>query len=134
VLAYATTYYWRIVAKDANGETESAVWSFTTEAPCASLPTAPSNPSPSNGSTNRNENSNLAWQGGVSTCGLPVTYDVYFGTTATLGEEHKLGSTVDKSWNLPRLAYLTKYYWKVVARDANGATPGPVWNFTTRND
>jgi hypothetical protein len=62
-----------------------------------------------------------------------VTYDVYFGTTATLGEEHKVGSTTSKALELPRLAKQTKYYWKIVAIDANGATAGPVWNFTTRN-
>lgn len=30
-LNYATTYYWKVVAKNGSGNTEGAVWSFTTE-------------------------------------------------------------------------------------------------------
>lgn len=131
-LQYSTTYYWRVVAKDANGETPGSVWSFTTKESCLSSPTAPCSPNPSDGKINVNENANLSWSCGDSQCGLPVTYDVYFGTMETLGEEHKLGSTTEKAWNLPRMASLTKYYWKIVVRDANGATSGPVWSFTTR--
>ena len=133
-LDYSATYYWRIVSQDANGETTGPVWSFTTEAPCLSAPTAPCTPNPSNGRTGVNENTNLAWLCGDSQCGLTVTYDVYFGTTEALGEGDKLGSTIDKAWSLPRLArQQTTYYWKIVARDTNGTTSSPVWSFTTRN-
>ena len=132
-LLYATTYYWQIVAKDANGQTAGPVWSFTTEPPCLDPPSAACTPSPANNATNRNENSNLAWQCGTSACGLAVTYDVYLGTTETLGEEQKVGTTATKSLDLPRLRSSTKYYWKVVTKDANGSTSSPVWNFTTRN-
>lgn len=62
-----------------------------------------------------------------------MTYDVYLGTSATLGDAQKLGTTASKSWTLPRLQGLTKYYWKVITRDANGVTSSPVWSFTTKS-
>ncbi len=132
-LTKGVTYYWRVVARDENGTTSSATWRFQTELPpCLDPPLAACTPAPSNNQTNRNRDVNLAWQCGTSACGKAVTYDVYFGTTATLGDAQKLGTTSSKSWALPRLDALTKYYWKVVTRDANGETAGPVWNFTTR--
>jgi hypothetical protein len=133
-LANGTTYYWRVVAKDANGSTTGAEWSFETEPPCLDPPTAACTPNPTNGRTGVNENSNLAWGCGDSQCvGLVPTYDVYFGTTPTPGDAQFVGSTAAKTWTLPRLDKLTTYYWQIVTRDANGTTPGPVWSFTIRN-
>jgi hypothetical protein len=135
VLAYNTTYYWQIVTVDGNGTTIGPVWSFTTEEPCLTPPTAACNPNPTDGKVNASENQNLAWQCGISQCpGLVATYDVYFGTTPTLGQEHFLGNTATKAWNLPRLAFETTFYWKIVTKDANGVTPGPIWSFTTKED
>jgi hypothetical protein len=129
-----TTYYWRVVARDANGSTSGAEWSFTTEVPCIDLPTAACTPTPTNGRGNVNENTNLAWQCGASVCpGLVATYDVYFGTTPVLGAEHRLGNTALKTWDLPKLQKVTTYYWRIVTKDANGDTPGPLWTFTTRD-
>jgi hypothetical protein len=133
-LTEGVTYYWKVIAKDENGTTSSVVWRFQTELPpCLDPPLAACTPTPSNNQGNRNRDVNLAWQCGTSACGKAVTYDVYFGTTATLGEAQKLGTTSSKSWALPRLNSLTKYYWTVVTRDANGETAGPVWNFTTKD-
>jgi hypothetical protein len=132
-LSYATTYYWQIVAKDANGASGSAVWSFTTE-PCVAPPAVACTPNPSNGRGNVNENSNLAWQCGDSQCpGLTATYDVYFGTNPTPGAEQFLGSVTTKSYALPTMQKQTTYYWQIITHDANGTTPGPIWSFTTRN-
>jgi hypothetical protein len=51
-LQHETTYYWRIVAKDGNGSTSSAEWSFTTEAaPCVMPPSAVALTAPANGAT-----------------------------------------------------------------------------------
>jgi hypothetical protein len=134
LLINGLTYYWKIVAKDDNGEVASPVWSFQVGIlPCLLPPTAACTPNPSNNATNRSRDSNLAWSCGTSQCDLSVSYDVYFGTSATLGEAQKLGTTSKKSWDLPRLNGLTKYYWKVITRDENGATSSPVWNFTTKS-
>jgi uncharacterized protein (TIGR02145 family) len=92
-------------------------------------PAEPSNPSPSNNSTNQSINSQLSW-----TCtdpeNDPLTFDVYFGTTnpPALVSSGQTGS----NFNPGILLYNTPYYWKIVARDDHSnATEGPVWTFTT---
>ena len=133
-LTKGVTYYWKVIAKDENGTTSSAVWRFQTELPpCLDPPLAACTPSPTNNQTNRNRDVDLTWQCGTSACGKTVSYDVYFGTTQTLGEEQKVGTTTTKKWVLPRLNGMTKYYWKVITKDENGSTSSPVWNFTTKS-
>jgi hypothetical protein len=133
-LTKGVTYYWQIIAKDANGQAAGSVWRFQTELPpCLDPPMAACSPVPTNNQTNRNRDVNLSWSCGDSNCGKTVTYDVYFGTTSTLGEEQKVGTTSNKAWALPHLDGLTKYYWKVITRDENGSTSSPVWNFTTKS-
>ena len=135
-LANGTIYWWQIVAKDANGSAEGPVRSFTTVAvvppPCTNPPAAACMPNPPNGKSDVNENANLAWGCGDSSCGLPVTYDVYFGTNPTPGPAELRGNTVTKAWNMDPLANNTTFYWQIVTKDANGSTPGPIWSFKTR--
>jgi hypothetical protein len=130
-LANATTYYWQVVAKDANGSTPGPVWSFTTSAaPCTAGPNATTLVAPGNGGTSVSTGQDLSWGSGNSQCpGLTATYDVHFGTSATPPFDHNNGSS--KNWDPGTLATGTTYYWQVVAKDANGSTPGPVWSFTT---
>jgi hypothetical protein len=124
-LTKGVTYYWKIVARDDNGSTSSAVWRFETELPpCLDPPTAACSPVPSNNQTNRNRDVDLTWSCGDSRCGKAVTYDVYFGTTPTLGAEQKVGTTSTKKWALPHLDGLTRYYWKIITHDENGTTEG----------
>jgi Viral BACON domain len=130
-LANGTTYYWQIVAKDANGSTPGPVWSFTTsDAPCTAGPGAVTLVAPGNGATSVSIDQNLSWGGGASQCpGLTATYDVRFGTSAPPPFDHDNGSS--KIWDPGTLANGTTYYCQIVAKDANGSTPGPVWSFTT---
>ncbi len=129
-LAHETHYYWRIDVEDANGTTLGSVWDFTTAvAPCAAVPTAACSPVPSLGGTDVLIDADLSWSCGESQCALPVTYNVYFGTNP--GALTLAGSPSSQSFDLPTLAYSTHYYWRIDAQDANGTTPGPVWDFTT---
>jgi len=130
-LSPSTDYYWRIVAKDANGETSSETWSFATAGvPCTDLPGVPTPVSPVDGATGESINVDVSWGGGDSQCpGLNATYDVYFGTTSPPVFSHNNGST--KTWEPGTLLYSTTYYWQVVAKDGNGQNAGPVWSFTT---
>ena len=98
---------------------------------CDDPPTTPCNPSPSDGATDRPLSSNLSWGCGDSQCDLSVTYDVYFGTDSSPDAGELQGSTSSKSWNLPTLNYSTHYYWKIVAKDANGNTTSSIWDFYT---
>lgn len=120
-LSCSTHYYWRVVAKSACGNTGGPVWDFVTVC-CA--PDTPSGPSPANGSTNQSINADLDWG---DTAGA-TSYDVYFGTSAS---PPLFGNTASSYYALPTLSYLTKYYWKIVAKSSCGETAGPVWNFTT---
>jgi hypothetical protein len=125
VLAFESTYYWKIVARDSYGaETPGPEWSFSTGS--NSPPNAPSNPIPAVGTTTTTYPT-LYWSA-TDPDGQPLTYDVYFGTdpspplaasglTARLYHPGSLQSTV-------------VYYWRVVASDGEFATSGPTWYFT----
>jgi hypothetical protein len=96
-------------------------------ASCAT-PGTPSSPSPANGATGQSIDVDLDW----SDCTDTDTYDVYFGTSAS--PPLYASDVAVSSYALPTLEYCTKYYWKIVAKNAGGCTnAGPVWDFTTEN-
>jgi len=94
-------------------------------------PYPPSNPDPYDGEIDVDLNPVLYWE-----CedpdGDPLSFDIYFGTTPN-------PPLVEQDY--PYMFYepgilnpSTTYYWKVVARDTNGAvSEGPLWSFTTRS-
>jgi len=95
-----------------------------------SPPNMPSNPLPANHATGVSINADLSWSGGDPDAGDTVTYDVYFGTSATppLVSNDQPETTYDPGI----LNYNTKYYWQIVATDNHGtSTQGTVWEFTT---
>ncbi|MFA5368313.1 MAG: GLUG motif-containing protein, partial [Dehalococcoidia bacterium] len=75
-LQYGTKYYWRVVAVNDCGSTWGPVWSFTTQCDAPAVPQAPS---PINGSTGISTSTTLSWNASAGA----ISYDVYFGTTAT---------------------------------------------------
>src|SRR5262249_35600503 len=87
-------------------------------------PTSPASPSPANGATATNTNVTLAWSS-ISA----QSYDVYFGSTSSPGLS--ASNLTNSSVSMGSLASGTTYYWQVVAKNNVGATPGPVWSFTT---
>jgi len=93
-------------------------------------PNIPSNPSPVNHATGVSIDADLSWTGGDPDVGDTVTYDVYFGTSASppLASNDQSATTYDPG----TLNNNTKYYWNIVATDNHAAsTSGPVWDFTT---
>lgn len=84
----------------------------------------PELPSPQNGATDVPLAVRLRWQA------VPGAerYDVYLGTSAAT---RLAGSTAATSWSPNRLAYGTKYFWKVVAHGGSAAAEGLVWWFMT---
>ena len=92
-----------------------------------------SDPSPSNDSTNVNENSNISWTGGDPN-GDIVTYDVYFGNTSS--PDKVKSNQSDTIYDPPRIMNLTTtYYWRIVAWDNHGANnASPTWRFTIRTN
>ncbi len=130
ILAYATQYFWRIVARDSKGgETSGPVWSFTTRV-TNGAPLVPFSPSPVANALVVPVNSGLSWQCSDPD-GDPVNFDVYFG----FSNPPALVATgiTAKSYQGPLMAFQTTYYWKVIARDTQGfTTAGPLWTFSTR--
>jgi hypothetical protein len=132
-LAYSTTYYWKIVAKDRKGGVkEGPVWSFTTKSQeqTNNPPNTPSSPYPQDNETGVPINVILSWE-----CSDldndSLVFDIYLGVS-----QNNLGLLVSNhstsSFEVKNLAYNTTYYWKVVAKDSKGAiSEGPVWKFTT---
>ncbi|UCD14337.1 MAG: hypothetical protein JSW60_02680 [Thermoplasmatales archaeon] len=127
---YNTTYYWKIIAWDSNSVfNESPLWHFTTEKKTNQPPYAPSNPSPSNGSTGVSINANLSWSCGDPD-GDPVTYDVYFGDS--IPPPKVADNQTNTTFAPETMNSKTKYYWQIIAWDDQGAfTEGPLWEFTT---
>jgi hypothetical protein len=128
-----TKYYWKIVARDNHqAYTIGPLWDFTTGPAPNSPPNTPSNPSPANHATGGSIDADLSWTGGDPDPGDSVSYDVYFGTGASLPKVS--GDQSATSHDPGMLSYNTKYYWRIVATDNHGAqTTGPLWDFTTVN-
>jgi len=94
-------------------------------------PLIPQNPNPSNSSINRFPGVDLVWDC-VDPDGDLITYDVYLDTN---NDPTTIIATdlVDAALLTNNLLYETTYYWKVVAKDSNGATTeGPIWKFGTQ--
>jgi len=113
-----------VSASDGKGST-TASFKITVK----TTPNIPSSPSPSYNSTDQNfPFISLSWSGGDPD-GDTVTYDLYFGTSATPPlHESNITST---SYNKGGLVSYTTYYWKIVAKDGFSSISGPVWKFTT---
>jgi formylglycine-generating enzyme required for sulfatase activity len=131
-LSPITHYYWRIVAKDAQGATNAGpVWDFTTGELVNDPPNEPSSPSPADGATNQSVYADLSWTGGDPN-GDAVTYDVYFEANASTPDVLVSDDQSGTSYDPGTLITSTHYYWQIVAKDEHGATTtGMVWDFTT---
>lgn len=129
-LGYSTRYYWYIVATDNHGaSTTGPLWDFTTGSVPNHPPNMPSNPSPANHGTGADINPDFSWSGGDPDPGDVVTYDVYFGTSAT--PPLVSGDQSATTYEPGTLGDDNKYYWKIVATDNRGmSNTGPLWDFT----
>jgi len=113
-----------ISASDGKGSVDTS-FTITVKSP----PNTPSNPSPLDNATFRNfPNLTLSWSGGDPD-GDTVSYDLYFGTSAT--PPLYAPNVTSTSYNKAGLKNSTKYYWKIVAKDGINSVSGPVWKFET---
>jgi len=121
-LLASTNYSWQVVAKNSSGSTSSATWSFTT-INVTPAPSAPSNPSPANGSTNVATATGLSWTASTNA----TSYSVYLNGTL-------LGQTTGTTYNPGALSAGTAYTWRVVAAGPGGSTSSATWSFTTMSN
>lgn len=131
------TYTWRVVARDAAGNTASSVtWTFT-------IDTAPTNPfliSPPDGSITSDASPTYTFS--HATDSTPITYDLFInGTTSFIAIPdgvNKLTSNYSSHVNQDNIQVTPLYdlpdglyTWKVIAKDANGNTASSAtWTFT----
>ena len=115
-------YVWQIVAHNAGGANQGPQWSFTTATNLP--PSAPTSPNPTNGATGVATSPTLTWSAPGAT-----SYDVMFGSTNPPPQVSTGQATA--SYTPAALTASTTYYWRIVARNAAGATTGSVWSFTT---
>ncbi|MFX0205166.1 MAG: C25 family cysteine peptidase [Candidatus Hodarchaeota archaeon] len=123
-------YRWCYYDINLLGDPESPALTMRTGTPPPNNPpNTPSNPNPADTATGVSIVTELSWTGGDPDSGDTVEYDVYFGTSAT---PPFVTTVTSESYDPGTLAYLTTYYWQIVARDNHGAeTAGPTWSFTT---
>ncbi|HEX3006963.1 MAG TPA: fibronectin type III domain-containing protein [Bacteroidales bacterium] len=119
-LQYQTTYYWKVVAKNSQGESKSSdTFSFTTTRQ-NTLPTPPVVISPLNNATGVSQNVTLQWAASTDADGDAVTYDLYFGKSKTMPQSQPLiqSGLTTNSYTIPYdLDDQETYYWKVYAID-----------------
>jgi hypothetical protein len=88
---------------------------------------------PSNNATNIALDATLNWQSATDPDGDVIVYDVYFGTDANpvnVASANQGGTSYT-----PTLTANSTYYWKVVAKDPNGASSqSATWSFNTLNN
>ncbi len=119
-LLAGTTYYWQIVASNSGGSTPGPIWSFTTAPP---PPDAPGTPLPADGATDVSRSVGLTWSG------TATSYEVRMGTSNP--PTVVATGLTSASYSPAGLRAGTTYYWQIVASNGAGATPGPIWSFST---
>ena len=92
--------------------------------------TAASNPTPTDGATEINLDSDLSWDKGIKA----DSHDVYFGTNPNPGATEFQGNQTESTFDPGELAPNTTYYWRIDAKNQIGTTTGPVWSFSTETD
>jgi YVTN family beta-propeller protein len=93
-------------------------------------PAAPSSPDPDSGARYVGTMHQLSWACADPDTGDTVRFDIHIDTIAP-PTEFRDGWAYD-TITPPAMAFKTRYYWCVVARDNHGDSAiGPVWEFTT---
>jgi hypothetical protein len=142
-----TLYYWRVSASNASGTSSySSIWNFST-APNA--PNVPVLSQPANGSTGQPTTITFVWYKAIETMqdnsgkkGNETDeirsinkYWFEYGTDSTFTIvilRDTLLTASDTSKTISGLSNLTKYFWRVKAKNQTGwGNFSAVWNFTT---
>lgn len=124
-LSASTTYTYRVRASNSSGFSAYTNLASATTGAVTTVPGTPASPSPANGATSVSTSATLTWSAANAT-----SYDVYFGTAATPALVQSGRTTA--SWSPGTLLAGTRYYWRIVAYNANGSTSGATWSFTTK--
>ncbi len=127
-LKAGTTYYWRVDEIEADGTTvnKGNVWSFTTQALTAYLP------SPADQDADVGLAPALTWQPGQAA----TKHHLFFSDSQDAVTQGAAGADkgllTETTFAAGPLESVTTYYWRVDETVADGSIKtGPVWSFTT---
>ena len=124
-LSALTSYSWRVVARNPVGVMNGPVWTFTTD---DGRPLAPATPSPANSATNVLVETMLDWGDSLRA----DNYQVFVWPASGSKPATPTATVTASSYLLAQpLLGNTPYRWQVAAINANGATNGAEWSFTT---
>ncbi len=138
-LDYYTSYYWKIVPYNNNGDAIGCdIWSFKT-VPNPAWPDCTTPVQPADSATNVSIADSLVWNSVDGATGYKLWFG-YDGNGATDPTNIEDGTDLgaDTTYNyatLKNLLYGIKYFWKVVPYNAEGDAAGcDIWEFTTEGD
>jgi len=124
-LSDGTTYYYRLVATNANGTTHSNEKSFTTLTKIADAPTLSS---PADGATDVSLSPTLTWS---SVTGA-TSYTVQIARDSTFTQNLQTFTSTQTRTPLRGLSELVTYYWRVRGQNnASSSAYSSAWSFTT---
>jgi|GEM_PF-982822 photosystem II stability/assembly factor-like uncharacterized protein len=126
-LASLTTYYWRVDARNAGGNSAySNVWDFTTV--FVPIPAVPVLIFPQNNAVHQPRVITLEWESSLNA----ETYHLQIATDSLFETMVFVDSTIVETSKEIELLGITKYYWRVRAKNIGGISNfSDVWNFTT---
>ncbi len=126
-LSAGTIYYFRVISKDAAGNSATATGSFTTTAASSSTTlAAPVNLTPANQATGVSKKPTFSWTASSGATSYQFwagrsRYTISYVATVT-GTSYTHPST---------LASGATYYWKVVAKNSTSSATSATWSFVT---
>ncbi len=123
-----TTYYWRVKAKNSEGESQwSAVFSFTTSSNPLQIPTLIS---PMNNSIEQPVNSYFVW----SSVPRATYYELQLSEVPNFSSLYKSFKNItDTAYFVPDLQNNKEYFWRVQAyNDSTSSAWSTVWRFVTQ--
>ena len=123
---------------DSGGQPQGNLWQiddielevFGPQPSLEDLPEPATAPSPPDGAEDVALDADLGWTAGAQT----ESYNLYFGTSQSLGPGDFQGSQAGTAFDPGPLAAGTTYHWRVDAVNAEGSLPGCTWSFTTLTD
>ncbi|HPS02392.1 MAG TPA: hypothetical protein PLA90_12715, partial [Candidatus Sumerlaeota bacterium] len=124
-----TLYNWTVTARNASGDTAGPQWSFTTRAANGGAPGQPANPSPTNGAQDVDIYAALDWEDASGA----TSYDLYVWKAGVGKPGVPTQVNLAVSGYQPPVPFdaAEEYRWQVVAKNAQGETPGNTWSFVT---
>jgi len=118
-----TTYYWRVDETAADGTVAAGpVWSFQ------AMPVAAWSPTPADNGVWMRSDTKVSWKAGQGAASHKVYGGIKKAAVAAADPNTLLATQAETSFTLPKLAWLSVYYWRVDEVDPTGkAVAGPVW-------